>query len=248
MFKADLHIHSNSHKRLACCPLLYDSVQSVPEILARALATGLTILAITDHDSLEGSVKAGQIVESQGLPLMLIPGCEVSSADGHILAYQISREIPKGRPARETVDRIHDQGGYAFAAHPFFIHGLGDLIYDLPLDGLEGFNATSSHMANLKARAAADQLGLPILANSDAHQPEEIGRSHMRFATAPPAGSEFFTLLQQGDYQIHCAATPSLPWLWRHLTRNVRLQLGGESIPVPTPATPALESLGDSPS
>ncbi len=225
MLKADLHIHSFSCKRLTYLPFLYDSVQTVNQIIQGALDTGVQILAITDHDTLAGYKEAARIVQSRGLDLVLIPGCEISSADGHILAYNIETEIPKGLTAAKTIQRIHDQGGYAVAAHPFLMGSLGNLVFELPFDALEGFNAAVSLFANFKSIDAAEKLQLPYLANSDAHQIEEIGRSHMLFPENTQTTRELFTHLHDGNFVCIHGRTNNLQLTWRHLYRNLQLHL-----------------------
>lgn len=225
ILKADLHIHSNSRKRLTYCPLLYDSVQTVEDIVCQALKKDIKILAITDHDSLTGYFEAKKIIDTRKLDLVLIPGCEITSAEGHILAYDIQEEIPKGKSARETIDRIHDQGGYAVAAHPFFHSSLKERVYKLPLDALEGFNATTCLYANLKSIDAADQLGLPYLANSDAHQIEEIGRSYLLLPNNTENAADLFRHLRSFNYETSFGRSNSLQLIWRHLYRNAKLQL-----------------------
>jgi predicted metal-dependent phosphoesterase TrpH len=232
MLKTDLHIHSFSRKRLTYCPFLYDSVQTVNEIIQQALDSGVQILSITDHDTLAGSQEAARIVQSRGLDLVLIPGCEISSADGHILAYNIQTEIPKGLTAGETIKHIHGQGGYAVAAHPFLIGSLRNQVFDLPFDALEGFNAAVSLLANFKSMDAAEKLQLPYLANSDAHQIEEIGRSHMLFPENTQTAHDLFGHLRAGNFVCIHGRTNNLHLTWRHLYRNLQLHLR-HGLPVP---------------
>jgi predicted metal-dependent phosphoesterase TrpH len=83
---ADLHIHSvYSH----------DATSSIPAILKYvADHTNLDVIAITDHDSLRGNREAVQLASKYGLEV--IPGCEISTADGHLLAMFVSHPIPAG--------------------------------------------------------------------------------------------------------------------------------------------------------
>jgi hypothetical protein len=56
----------------------------------------------------------------------IILGSEVSTADGHLLALGIDKDVKKGMKAEETVEIIKDQGGVAIAAHPFRLRsGIG---------------------------------------------------------------------------------------------------------------------------
>ena len=161
--KADLHIHSNFSN---------DGKSTVEEIVAAAVERGLGCIAVTDHNSFEayGLIKDNKKV-------IVIPGTEVSSAEGHILAYGISREIPKGMAIKETIDAIHEAGGVAFAAHPYrWWSGLGEKnTLENDFDGIEARNARSTASSNRRSEALAARIGKPISAGSDAHDPQFIG-------------------------------------------------------------------------
>ncbi|MDR0509283.1 MAG: CehA/McbA family metallohydrolase [Candidatus Methanoplasma sp.] len=161
--KADLHIHSNFSN---------DGKSTVEEIVAAAVERGLGCIAVTDHNSFEayGLIKDNKKV-------IVIPGTEVSSAEGHILAYGISREIPKGMAIKETIDAIHEAGGVAFAAHPYrWWSGLGEKnTLENDFDGIEARNARSTASSNRRSEALAARIGKPVSAGSDAHDPQFIG-------------------------------------------------------------------------
>ncbi|MDM7913276.1 MAG: PHP domain-containing protein, partial [Methanotrichaceae archaeon] len=71
----DLHVHSNYS----------DGRDDVKTILKAAKKRGLDGIAITDHDSLGGSRAARRIIKDLELKMILIPGVEVTTADGHLL-------------------------------------------------------------------------------------------------------------------------------------------------------------------
>ena len=77
--KADLHIHSKCS----------DGIFSPEEIVAKASASGLAAISITDHDSVSGIDKAKPLASAKGIEL--IPGVEMSSTykgyDIHVLGY-----------------------------------------------------------------------------------------------------------------------------------------------------------------
>jgi len=181
MIYGDLHLHSvysNSYLRN-----LPPWVASTPaEILAKAKERGLKVVAITDHDTLKGSQEAQKLAKK--LALIVVPACEITSKDGHILAYGIEKEISKKLSAWETIEKIHEQGGLAVAAHPFRARppifngiGLGKLIYKLPLDGVETCHAGMSKQVNQQAVEAVEEkkLNLAKLGSSDAHTLDFIG-------------------------------------------------------------------------
>ncbi|MCL2317459.1 MAG: CehA/McbA family metallohydrolase [Methanomassiliicoccaceae archaeon] len=161
--KADLHIHSNYSK---------DGKSTVEQIVEAAVKKGLGCIAVTDHNSFEAYDK----IKDNG-HVLVIPGIEVSSSEGHILAYGIDRDIPRGMGIKETIDAIHEAGGVAFAAHPYrWWSGLGEkntLAFDF--DGTEANNARSTASGNKRSGALAAKIGKPVSAGSDAHTPEFIG-------------------------------------------------------------------------
>src|SRR4030066_2023958 len=113
--KADLHVHSIYSN---------DSVITPKELVFYAKKRGLTAVAVTDHNQIEGALK---IAKETDFPI--IPGTEVSSLNGHIVGLNVNAPIPKGLSADETVDRIHKAGGIAIACHPFALlkGGTGEL-------------------------------------------------------------------------------------------------------------------------
>ncbi len=138
---------------------------------------GIKIVAITDHNE----VKAYDDVKDNDKGVIVIPGEEVSSKEGHIIALGIDRLIPRGLGIKETIDAIHEAGGYAFAAHPYrWWSGLGEkntIQYDF--DGTEARNARSIPSANRRSERLAKRIGKPVTAGSDAHTPGPIGDGYL---------------------------------------------------------------------
>lgn len=158
----DLHIHTIASG---------DSSISVKELLTRALELGLAGLAVTDHDQLTK-------VASPYKELLLIPGEEVSTLEGHILALGIYETVPPWLTPEETVELIHEQGAVAVPSHPFprtdGYPGLLDKVYELNIDGLEVTNP-KDFVDNKQARAAAKAMDVARLGGSDAHRLEAVG-------------------------------------------------------------------------
>ncbi|HVA91385.1 MAG TPA: PHP-associated domain-containing protein [Chloroflexota bacterium] len=181
--RADLHMHTrHSDGR--------PTVRAVLDHAARQ--TKLQVLAITDHDTIEGALEARSLQAQY--PFDIVAGEEVTSRDGHILALFITRLVSPGMSAAETVNAIHEQDGLAIAAHPFIAagtfgkqslstQGVGDLIGNVPFDGVEIDNSTPLlRLANFRARRYNRAHGrLAELGNSDAHIVEAIGKSYTRF-------------------------------------------------------------------
>jgi predicted metal-dependent phosphoesterase TrpH len=176
--RLDLHTHSRFSR---------DGAATIEEILSRCQALGLDGCAITDHNSVEGSLRAVELAPSFGL--LVIRGSEVSTAEGHLLAYGVSSVIPRGRSVDETIEKIHEAGGIAVVAHPRrFPSGMGVRRASRSrFDAVEVLNGGSSPGSNRTSAALAARLGLPGVGGSDAHRIEEIGRA---VTTVPDADSE----------------------------------------------------------
>jgi predicted metal-dependent phosphoesterase TrpH len=186
--KADLHMHTRySDGR--------PTVRAVLDHVARH--TRLGVIAITDHDTIEGALEAQALQHSY--PFEMIVGEEVSSREGHILALFIKYRIPPRLSGMETIAAIHEQGGLAIAAHPFInawsfgeqleMQGVGKALARLPFDGVEIDNSTPfMRLANWRARRFNRRYcHLSEVGNSDAHIVEAIGKSYTRFPGATAA-------------------------------------------------------------
>ncbi len=176
--RLDLHVHSRYSE---------DSRQDVATILRTARARGLDGVAITDHDTLAGSLEA--VALNQDPAFHVIPGVEYATDQGHVLGYFVEREpelsgaAPDARglrPWREVVEAIHAAGGLAFLAHPFSRpREVPPEVWEA-VDGVEVFNCRAhgrNPRANLEAAAVARRFGLAVSAGSDAHWPGEVGRA-----------------------------------------------------------------------
>jgi dephospho-CoA kinase len=172
--RMDLHLHTSAS---------YDCLSDPEAVLGRALSLGYGRIAITDHNTLAA---ARRMAEAH--PEHVVAGEEVRTAEGvDVIGLYLSREIPKGTPARETVERIRDQGGIAYLPHPYAAGkgGGGRLAEELaPLcEVVEVFNARL-HSDALNARAAelAARHGKLRGAGSDAHTVAEVGNAFVDVA------------------------------------------------------------------
>jgi predicted metal-dependent phosphoesterase TrpH len=175
----DTHVHTEYSP---------DSKARVRDVLLQAVHRGLTAIAITDHNTMAALPKARTELaklRSEGRApagFFLIPGEEISSSDGHIVALYISQAIPAGLTAIQTIVRIHSQGGLAIAAHPMFRDSLGTLAITLPFDGVETMNG-AEEAEFVVAKAAARErrtkfytlVRAPRFGGSDAHDARLVG-------------------------------------------------------------------------
>ena len=161
--RADLHVHTMYSK---------DSKTDPQLIIKKCIEEGIGCIAFTDHNEF----KAYFDTKDNG-KVIVIPAEEVSSTEGHIVALGIDKRIPDKMGVQETIEAIHEAGGYAFAAHPYrWWSGLGEKnTRNYPFDGVEALNARSIASANKKSLRLAKSIGKPITAGSDAHALERVG-------------------------------------------------------------------------
>jgi predicted metal-dependent phosphoesterase TrpH len=186
---ADLHVHTEAS----------DGTASIHAVLRQAAAVGLAMIAITDHDTIDGALEARRQAHRYGVEVIV--GEEVSTVEGHLLVLFIEDALPAGRPAAETIAAAHAQGGLCIAAHPYdwMVPSLGKAGLhrrcdgarqgEWRLDAIEGINASATWplgIPNSLGQRVARQLGLPAVAGSDAHTLATIGRAYTRFPGRTP--------------------------------------------------------------
>ena len=167
MLTCDLHVHTNFSK---------DGESSVEEILRRAEEAGLDAIAITDHDSVDGVKKALTCMTT----VLVIPGIEVSTKQGHLLVLGVTDLIPAGLDVIVTVEIARRMGALAILPHPYHVwrHGVARRkkagMY--AVDAVEVFNSRYIvGSANKKAARIAKRLGKPCVGGSDAHNARFVG-------------------------------------------------------------------------
>lgn len=172
--KIDLHVHT------AASP---DGLSSLEELTAAARAAGLDAVAITDHNL---CTAAPQRLNG----VLLIPGCEVSTRQGHITGLFLDgpldleglrkNGLPQGGAA---IEEIHRRGGVAVLAHPYQSPNAIPEDFDFRPDCVEGANARAALKvkdANERAAALAGRWGLAAVGGSDAHSRHEVGNAYTR--------------------------------------------------------------------
>ncbi len=176
--KFDLHSHTIYSSQTKW---LFESIIKPVDLIKLATKRGLDGIAVTDHETFKGVLECLKIVRQKKLDLRIIPGVEISSRDGHILGLGIEEwNVDKKMTAEETIDSIGSLGGIAIAAHPLVSgisrKGLGKLIENLDIDGVEVLNYRTSKNDNQQALRIAKELNLGVTAGSDAHMPSDIGK------------------------------------------------------------------------
>jgi len=202
----DLHLHTAGS---------WDCLSDPRAVLERALALGFHRIAITDHNQLD--VALGMAGE---FPDRIIPGEEVKTAEGiDVIGLYLTERIPKGTPARETIERVREQGGIPYLPHPYAAGkgGGGKYAEELAalVDVVEVFNARL-HPGRLNAPAEelASRRGRLRSAGSDAHTLGELGGARITVPAHPNRPGALLRALAHGQVEgrtasnlVHLAST-----------------------------------------
>lgn len=194
----DLHTHTRHSP---------DSVTSPGRLVERARAAGLDRVAVTDHDAIEGALRARELA-----PETVIVGQEISCRGRvELIGLFLEAWIPSGLPAGEAADRIREQGGVVYAPHPFAYlvdrdrrgRGLVEVA-----DVVEAVNARAFWPGwNRRADESAGRRELPRAAGSDAHFPSEVGRAFVRMPAFRTAG-EFLAAVPDAEPVLRRGTSP----------------------------------------
>ena len=201
--KADMHLHTLYSDGTADLRALLEHVER---------STDLDLIAITDHERIDGALRARAIHAAGRYSFELVVGEEVTTRRGHVLAVFIEERIPALRPLAETIERIHAAGGLAIAAHPMApltpSLGRGSLLAlqadprsERHLDAIELMNPSAAGRSRRITRRRLNEqlLHLPGVGNSDAHVLEGIGTAWTWF---PGSGADDYrAALRDGTTQ-----------------------------------------------
>ena len=171
----DLHCHTSAS---------FDSLASPASVVRAAAARGLTHLAITDHDRIDGALEARRVAAGEAPSVQVIIGQEIRTAVGDMIGAFLLEAIPSGLPAAEAIAAVREQGGLIGIAHPFDRYrgslGRGEQAafesVAASVDWIETWNARLVFGdGNARAGELAARLGIPGVAVSDAHTTLEVG-------------------------------------------------------------------------
>ena len=199
----DLHTHS------AHSP---DSGVRVEDMVRQARANGLSGMAITDHNQVEGSLKSRSFAEPG---FIAVRATEVSTSAGHIIALGVGELIPRDLSPAEAVERIHALGGIASIAHPLRIwSGVGEAeARRIPADLIETLNARTIPKHNALASAIAKERGFGVTAGSDAHELRNIGRAYVVIEDRIETEEQLIEALRKGRARAEGNSRKPAEWI-----------------------------------
>ncbi len=226
MGHADLHVHT----------IHSDGASSVSDVLQAASRAHLDVIAITDHDNPRGGLWGAELAPAYGLEV--IPGCEVTTAQGHLLALDIQQHVPRLLSLAETVQAVAEQGGFCVIPHPGarWVDSLqeqviapvaADPLLRRTLLSIEIYNASLLDRDSLqRAHKIAQRTDLVPVATSDAHVAWNVGAGAIAFPGH--TAHDLRVALERRNVSIVQRERPGVLRLWSSWLRHrAAYALGG---------------------
>jgi len=155
----------------------FDSMLSPARVVRFALKKGINILAVTDHDTINGSLAAREL--SAGEDLEVIIGAEYSTEKGDIIGLFLCEEIIPGKSS-DVIAGIKKQGGLVVLPHPARLKTIDEALMGA-VDLVECHNSRVDKAGNEFALSLAVRYGKPCLAGADAHLGSELANAEVVF-------------------------------------------------------------------
>ncbi len=189
MLKLDLHIHSQYSE---------DGSGNILEISKILKKKGLDGMAITDHNTIEGGLSGLRVASKD---FFVIPGIEISTKDGHIIALNVKENIPRNLTIEETVENIIDIGGLPIVPHLYrTLSGIKEKKLKKiknKVPAIEVFNSCSVLKTNLRTMEIAKKYKLGGTGGSDSHIPSLVGEAYTLLDSNNPNIDSIISLIEK---------------------------------------------------
>jgi predicted metal-dependent phosphoesterase TrpH len=178
----DLHSHT--------WPRSHDSVLNPDDLVVRAKAAGLDAIVFTEHDTVWDMKSIEELRAKHNF--LVLAGVEISTDDGHILAFGIDRYVFGMHRSRELASYTERAEGVLVAAHPYRRQmpwfSRNDEEYQAALEkasrnpayqyvsGLEELNGRGSDKENEFSLRLAEMMKQPGTAGTDSHAISDVGK------------------------------------------------------------------------
>lgn len=203
--KIDLHTHTRVYS--GC------SLMSPVELVRAAAFRGLDGVVLTEHDAAWPPADLEPLREL--VPeLVILRGMERSCAEGHVLLYgELDYDaLEDVFDAADVIRIVHDQGGVAVMAHPYRTDPEAHrTLAGLPLDAIEVASTNTTAENGRLAMRLARELGVPMLAMSDAHRAEHVGLYYTEFDRRIRSEAELAEALRAGHESVRALTSPDGP-------------------------------------
>lgn len=204
----DIHTHTY--------PTSVDSLLTSEELISEAKRIGLDGICITDHD---GFWDHHEVIElSKRHNFLVLPGCEVTTEEGHLLVYGLRKYIFGMHRSEFVKDLVEKQGGVTVVAHPYrrtyrehadtspaAYHEMLDRaarnhVFGI-VDAVEVLNGRGSKDENAFSLELARRFDLPGTGASDAHMLKDLGTFATEFESHVSSLDDLITELRAGRFR-----------------------------------------------
>ena len=212
----DIHTHTY--------PTSDDSILTPEELITKAKRIGLDGVCITDHDRFWDPNDI--LALSRKYDYLVLPGCEVTTEEGHMLVYGLQEYIFGMHKASYVKELVDDAGGAMVVAHPYrrfyrkqahtseeayeemLTRACRNKVFGF-IDAVEIFNGRGTDEENHFAGDIADRFGLSATGASDAHSIEQVGTYATRFRQPVRDLDDFITELKAGRFSPYALRSPA---------------------------------------
>ena len=204
----DIHTHTY--------PTSVDSFIEADELIEEAKRIGLDGVCITDHDGFWDHREVEYL--SKRHDFLVLPGCEVTTEEGHLLVYGLRKYIFGMHRAAFVKDKLDKERGAMIVAHPYrrvyrkgahtseeayaemIERGSRNRAFDMA-DGIEIMNGRGLPEENAFSRDLALRFGMPGSGASDAHRLEDIGSFATEFERRIASLDDLITEIRAGRFR-----------------------------------------------
>lgn len=202
----DLHSHT--------WPRSHDSVLSPDDLVVRAKNAGLDAIAFTEHDTVWTLKDIEELRAKHNF--IILAGVEISTDDGHILAFGIDKYVFGMHRSKELASYVERANGAMVAAHPYrrqmpwfskkeeeYVAALEKASRNPSYEycvGLEEQNGRGSEKENEFSRRLCEMMNLPGTGGTDSHAIGDIGKSATYFEANIRDERELIAELRAGRF------------------------------------------------
>ena len=204
----DIHTHTY--------PTSVDSFIEADELIEEAKRIGLDGVCITDHDGFWDHREVEYL--SKRHDFLVLPGCEVTTEEGHLLVYGLKKYIFGMHRASFVKDKLDVERGAMIVAHPYrrvyrkgahtSEEAYAEMIerasrnraFDMA-NGVEVINGRGLPEENAFSRDLAHRFGMPGSGASDAHRLEDLGGCATEFERRIESLDDLITEIRAGRFR-----------------------------------------------
>ena len=216
----DIHTHTY--------PTSVDSFIDADELIEQAKSIGLDGVCITDHDGFWDHREVDDLSKRHNF--LVLPGCEVTTEEGHVLVYGLRKYIFGMHRATFVKEKLDREEGAMVVAHPYrrayrkgahtsesaYLEMLEmasrNQVFDM-VNAVEVYNGRGLEEENAFSHDLAKWFDLPGTGASDAHKLEDIGTYATEFERRITCLDDLITELRAGRFRpavLDAARSPAL--------------------------------------